>query len=281
MTERLPLSLRGSLSFSLCLFVSLCRPLTRFTVWAVTSVCSCHACLCKSVACDPCRPRVRHIQCRPLLLTVSRWGQRISVCVQVWPGSFPALRTYFEWIPLWKFEIKTLILVLNLLLLDQTEMCINNNLSCWRKFCYLSLTLTLLCFSIVTIGHDNILLFRLQRFENADCGLPVSDLLLRSVSIFSLILPTDFCGGGGFNFPQAVTRDQCICLTLKSFKSTLRYSQTYWFLTGVKNRLQIQEHSADQFPQLRRHWCIKTVKKSANCTQETNCAIGNEQLSHV
>lgn len=138
MTERLPLSLCGSLSFSLCLFVSLCRLLTCFTVWAVTSVCSCHACLCKSVTCDPCRPRVRHIQCRPLLLTVSHWGQRISVCVQVWPGSFPAVRTCLEWITLWNFEIKTLILVLNLLLLDQTEICINNNLSCKRKFCYLS-----------------------------------------------------------------------------------------------------------------------------------------------
>lgn len=54
-----------------CLFVALCRPLTCFTVRAFTSVGPCHACLCKAVTCDPCRPRVRHIQCRPLLLTVS------------------------------------------------------------------------------------------------------------------------------------------------------------------------------------------------------------------
>lgn len=87
-----PLSLSRPLS--LCLSVSPRRPLTCFTVWAVTSVCSCHACLGKCVTCDPCRPKVIHIQCRPPLLTVSQ--DKECVCVCVCPLSLASLISCIE-----------------------------------------------------------------------------------------------------------------------------------------------------------------------------------------
>lgn len=79
----LSVTLSLSLPLSLCLSLSLCCPLTWFTICAVTSVCSCHACLGKSVTCDPSRPKVIHIQCRPLLLTVRRWRTK-NVCMCVY-----------------------------------------------------------------------------------------------------------------------------------------------------------------------------------------------------